>query len=281
MALIIDTEPLSDVVGVRVSGVDFTQPIDGPTAEALRDLFARNSVLCVSGQRLAATDQIRFADLFGPVDSAYRVRSSYGGKEVLSRGVMLVSNIRKNGEPIGSLPDGEMQFHSDGAHREVPYAATTLYAVKIPSRGGDTLFANLAAAYEALDDAIKAKIENLRVHNLYGYDNTFREQTTEADEPNSSSATHPLVKTHPITGRKSLYLSRLMTRYVVDMARNESNDLLEALFLHSENPEFIYAHKWSVNDLLIWDNRCLNHARTDFPDDEERLLRRFTVTERH
>ena len=90
-----------------------------------------------------------------------------------------------------------------------------------------------------------------------------------------------LVKKHPITGRKSLYLSRLMTRFIVDMDRNESDELLEMLFNHSEQKEFIYAHNWSVNDLLIWDNRCLNHARTDFPSEQERLLRRFTIPEWH
>ena len=277
----IDICPLSDVVGAIVEGVDLTRPLDDTTADLLRDTFSRNSILCIRGQQLAASDQIRFGDLFGPVDSGFRVRSGYGGQETRNRGVMLVSNIRKNGEPIGSLPDGEMQFHSDGAHRDIPYAATTLYAIKLPSVGGDTLFANLAMAYDALDDDTKNRIDELQVRNLYGYDDTFREETTEETEPNTSAATHNLVKTHPVTGRKSLYLSRLMTRHVVGMDRGESDDLLNMLFDHAERTEFVYAHKWLMNDLLIWDNRCLNHARTDFPGSEERLLRRLTITEWH
>ena len=115
-----------------------------------------------------------------------------------------------------------MQFHSDGAHRDIPYAATTLYAIKLPSVGGDTLFANLAMAYDALDDDTKNRIDELQVRNLYGYDDTFREETTEETEPNTSAATHNLVKTHPVTGRKSLYLSRLMTRHVVGMDRGRA-----------------------------------------------------------
>ena len=277
----IDIRPLSDVVGAIVEGVDLTCPLDDTTADLLRDTFSRNSILCIRGQQLAASDQIRFGDLFGPVDSGFRVRSGYGGQETRNRGVMLVSNIRKNGEPIGSLPDGEMQFHSDGAHRDIPYVATTLYAIKLPSVGGDTLFANLAMAYDALDDDTKNRIDELQVRNLYGYDDTFREETTEETEPNTSAATHNLVKTHPVTGRKSLYLSRLMTRHVVGMDRGESDDLLNMLFDHAERTEFVYAHKWLMNDLLIWDNRCLNHARTDFPGSEERLLRRLTITEWH
>ena len=277
----INIEPLSDVVGAVVEGVDLTRPVDHKTADILRDTFYRNCILCIRGQRLTASDQIRFGDLFGPVDSGFRERSGYGGEGVRNRGVMLVSNIRKNGEPIGSLPDGEMQFHSDGAHRDVPYAATTLYAIKLPSSGGDTLFANLANAYDALDDELKDRIDGLRVRNLYGYDDTFREETTEESEPNTSAATHELVKTHPVTGRKSLYLSRLMTRSVIGMDRSESDDLLNMLFDHAERPEFVYAHKWQKKDLLIWDNRCLNHARTDFPAAEERLLRRLTITDWH
>ena len=277
----INIQPLSNIVGAVVDGVDLTQPVDDATADLLRNTFYQNSILCIRDQQLAATDQIRFADLFGPVDSGFRVRSGYGGDETRQRGVMLVSNIRRNGVPIGSLPDGEMQFHSDGAHRDVPYAATTLYAIKLPSWGGDTLFANLAAAYDALDEETKERIDALQVRNLYGYDDTFREETSDESEPNTSAATHGLVKTHPITGRKSLYLSRLMTRHVIGMDRNESNDLLNRLFDHAEQPEFVYAHEWRPKDLLIWDNRCLNHARTDFPDTEERLLRRLTITEWH
>lgn len=270
--------PLSAVVGASVAGIDLRRPIGDAAAAALRDAFARYSVLCVRGQRLSAIEHARFVEAFGPVDAGYRVRSGHGGGEVRKRGVMLVSNIRKDGVPVGSLPDGEMQFHSDGAHRDVPYAATSLHAVRIPSRGGDTLFANLAAAWDALEDGAKARLEGLRARHVYGYDNTFRDEAASENGANSSSATHDLVRIHPVTGRKSLYLSRLMTRYVVGMDRRESDALLGRLFDHAEDPRFVYAHKWAVDDVLIWDNRCLNHARTDFPADEDRLLRRYTIS---
>ena len=270
--------PLSAVVGASVAGIDLRRPIGDAAAAALRDAFAKYSVLCVRGQRLSATEHARFVDAFGPVDAGYRVRSGHGGGEVRKRGVMLVSNIRKDGVPVGSLPDGEMQFHSDGAHRDVPYAATSLHAIRIPSRGGDTLFANLAAAWDALEDGMKARLEGLRARHVYGYDDTFRDEAAGENDANSSSATHDLVRIHPVTGRKSLYLSRLMTRYVVGMDRRESDALLGRLFDHVENPRFVYAHKWAVGDVLIWDNRCLNHARTDFPAEEDRLLRRYTIS---
>ena len=199
------------------------------------------------------------------------------GKE-RERGIMLITNIRENGQPIGALPDGEMHFHSDGSHRDVPYRATTLYAVQIPSRGGETKFANLYEAYDALPEATKQRIEGLKAAYIYDVYATLRDQVKE-DADNLSNAVHPLVKTHPETGRKSLYLSRLMTRNIVGMDRAESDRLLEELFEHAERPEFVYAHSWSVGDLLIWDNRCLNHARNDFPAEEIRLMRRVTVSE--
>ena len=279
MPAALDFSPLSPVVGAMVHGLDLRREIDDPTAERLRGAFARHALLCVRGQQVTASEHARFVAVFGPVDTGYRVRSGARSDDVRKRGVMLVSNIRKDGKPIGSLPDGEMQFHSDGAHRDVPYMATSLSAVRIPSRGGDTLFANLAAAHEALDEATRERIAGLRVRNMYGYDDTFRDETTDEDDPNSSSATHDLVRTHPGTGRKALYLNRLMTRRVIGMDRGESDALLARLFDHAERPEFVYAHKWAVGDVLIWDNRCLNHARTDFPKDEDRLLRRYTITD--
>lgn len=277
MTLTIDIEPLSPVLGASVRGIDLRQPVDERTADLIRDAFTRYSVLRVPGQKISAEDQRNFAALFGRVDGAYRDRSSGNLRKSASRGVMLVSNIRKNGEPIGSLPDGEMQFHSDGAHRQYPYRATTLYAIKIPSRGGDTLFANLYAAYDALPAATKARIEDLETVCVYDY--AAQDRSNIGADPDLPRAKHRLVRTHPDSGRKSLYLSRLMTEYVVGMDRDAGERLLVELIEHAERPEFIYAHKWTPGDLLIWDNRCVNHARTDFPAEEQRLLRRYTVSD--
>ncbi len=271
--------PLSPVAGARIDGIDLKKPIDAKARSVLQAAFAHHMVLCVRGQRISAVDHARFASVFGQVDQGFRVRSGEGTSEVRKRGVMLVSNIRKNGVPIGSLPDGDMQFHSDGMHRDRPYLATSLGAIRIPSRGGDTLFANLAAAHDALAPAMKMRLGGLRARHVYGYDDTIRSETLEESHPNSSAATHDLVQTHPVTGRKSLYLSRLMTRYVHGLSPGESNALLAELFDHSERPEFIYRHQWVENDVLVWDNRCLNHARTDFSPDEDRLLRRYTITD--
>jgi taurine dioxygenase len=216
--------------------------------------------------------------MFGKGDGAVRGAKKQGKTRTGKRGVMYVSNVKENGQPIGVLPDGEMQFHSDGAHRDSPYRATTLYGIKIPSKGGDTLFANLYAAYDALSPAMKDRIAGLKTQFVYDYDAQER-NFTEDDDAGLPRAVHDLVRTHPVTGRKSLYLSRLMTRRIVDMDAAEGEALLLDLFDHAEKPEFVYAHKWTPDDLVVWDNRCLNHARTDFPPEEERMLRRYTVSE--
>ena len=278
MNLTIDIEPLSNVLGASVRGVDLTRPVDDRIADNIRDAIHRYSLLCFPGQKLSADDQLRFANIFGKGDGGVRDTKGIGAKRTDNRGVMYVSNIRENGKPIGVLPDGEMQFHSDGAHRDSPYRATTLYGIKIPSRGGDTLFANLHAAYEALPQATKDRIDGLKTQFVYDYDAQDRDFTDD-DDTNLPRAVHNLVRIHPATGRKSLYLSRLMCRRVVDMDPAKSEALLMDLFDHAEKPEFVYAHKWEIEDLVIWDNRCLNHARTDFPADEQRMLRRYTISE--
>ena len=275
--LAIDVTPLSPALGAAVRGIDLRETYDDATAQAIRDAFTRYSVLCFPDQKISPQDQVRFANIFGPPDVRFRPRSGEASEAVRERGVMLVSNIRKDGVPIGSLPDGEMQFHSDGSHRQRPYRATTLFAIKVPSRGGETLFANLYKAYETLPEPMKRRLDGLKVCNIYNYDSVSRDATDEND-PKNSVAIHPLVRVHPDSKRKSLYLSRLMSRYIAAMDRKESDALLAELFDHIERPEFVYMHRWTPGDLVIWDNRCTNHARNDFPA-EPRLLRRYTVSE--
>ena len=271
-------KPLSTALGARIEGIDLSKEYGEETRRALREAFARYSVLCVPGQDISYDDQVRFAAIFGKADEKKLTNEQKGTGVNRERGVMYVTNIRENGKQVGSLPDGEMQFHSDGSHRKIPYRATSLYAIQLPSRGGETKFANLYAAYDALPEATKQRLEGLVCKYVYAVDTTFREQTNDADM-SLSNAEHPLVKTHPDTGRKSLYLSRLMSRYIIGMDRKESDALLAELFDHAEKPEFVYAHPWQLKDIVIWDNRCTNHARNDFPREETRLLRRITVSE--
>ena len=222
-------------------------------------------------QSLSEEDQVRFAEYFGPLGKTLNVHNT--GRHPA---IMLVSNIRKDGKPIGALPDGEMQFHTDQCYVERPAAASMLYAIEVPRVGGNTLFSNAYLAYETLPSEIKRRIDGRKALNAYDYDNaaTFRGTRIRDGVPHY---THPVVRTHPATGRKALYVNRLMTLAIEGLPEAESAALLELLFDHQEKRRFVYEHVWRVGDILMWDNRCTLHARTDFSPDERRLMRRITI----
>ena len=262
--------PLSPALGAEISGIDLRDPIDAALKGKLLDVWHEHLVILLRDQVLDEDAQVRFAETFGPPAKITSGRSF----SVKHPSVMLISNIRQDGKPIGALPDGEMQFHTDQCHQAVPAKATLLYAIEIPSHGGNTLFANAYAAYATLPDDIKARIEGRRALNAYDKDST---QRTARYDNAASSCRHPVVRTHPATGRKALYVNRLMTREIEGLPHAESDALLEKLFDHQEQQQFVYEHVWRPGDLLMWDNRCTLHARTDFPAGERRLLRRVTI----
>jgi taurine dioxygenase len=190
--------------------------------------------------------------------------------------IMLISNIREDGKPIGALPDGEMSFHHDRIQTEVPHMASLLYSVEVPSHGGDTCFAAGHAAYETLAPEVKAKLEGRRVLNGYRYGTQKRGDKTGGYDA-EDAASHPAFRTHEETGRKAIFVNRLMSTKVEGLDDAEGERLLNAVFDHAEKPEFVYCHKWRVGDLLMWDNRNSMHARTDFPSDQRRLMWRTQI----
>lgn len=264
--------PLGQRIGMEVRGIDLSRPLgEAGFSEISRALF-EHCIILFRGQSLSEEDQVGFASRLGELG---RVLHNHRGASNHHPGVMFISNIRENGELIGALPDGEMHFHSDQCYMECPTAISMLYAMEIPSKGGNTLFANMYEAYDALPAGVKAKLEGRRALNVYDYDNSPNlRAAVKADAPRFA---HPVVRTHPITGRRALYVNRLMTESIVDMPRVESDALLAMLFDHAENPAWIYEHVWRPGDLLAWDNRCSMHARTDFDAAERRLMRRCVV----
>jgi taurine dioxygenase len=263
--------PLSPALGAEIVGVDLSQPMSDELFEKILQCWHDNVVVLFRAQHLSEADQVRFAERFGPLALSHTRRYT-----TANPAVMLISNIRENGKQIGALPDGEMQFHSDQCYQEKPAMASMLYAIEVPSVGGNTLFANAYAAYETLSDDIKCRLDGLKAMHAYDYDNASMKRGTTIKDGVPHFA-HPLVRTHPATGRKALYVNRLMTIAVEGLPEAESDELLNILFKHQENPAFVYEHVWRVDDLLMWDNRCALHARTDFPNDERRLMRRVTV----
>jgi len=265
----IKTRPLSPAIGAEIIGVDLSQPTDAETKQKMLDIWHDNLVILIRDQNLDEDSHVRFADNFGEPAKVSSGRA-FSKKHP---SVMLISNIRENGEVIGALPDGEMHFHTDQCHQQRPAKATILYAMEVPKEGGDTLFSNAYLAYETLPAEIKSKIEGKRALNAYVKDSTLRSDGYE----NGASSWHPIVRTHPVTKRKALYVNRLMTREIEGMSKAESEEILNFLFDHQEQDKFVYGHKWRPGDVLMWDNRCSLHARTDFSAAERRLMRRVTI----
>jgi taurine dioxygenase len=268
--------PLTKHIGCEVKGIDLRNPVAPTAASAIYRAWLDHAVLLFRGQELTQEDLIRVTGIFGDFAPIGRPAATLpkGFAKVLPN-IMLISNIRENGETIGALPDGEMMFHHDTIHREEPHKATLLYSVEIPTYGGDTLFASGTAAYDALDPAMKRKLEGLKAVNFYVYNSVTRNDKQGVDA--TSQAVHPVVRTHEETKRKALYINRLMSVRIEGMPEAESDALLNFLYDHCEKPEFVYAHVWRKGDLVVWDNRCSSHARTDFPSDQRRLLLRTTV----
>jgi taurine dioxygenase len=273
----ISAVPLTKHIGAEIKGIDLKQPIDAATVKELNRLWLEHLVLLFRGQELSQEEFVRATCVFGRMGKLARpAEFRPPGFARLLDDIMLISNIRENGVPIGALPDGEMWFHHDMLHVEIPHKGTCLYSIEVPSHGGNTLFANCYKAYETMPRELRDKLEGRRAFNSYSLGEVKRGDGTGV---HVKKASHPVFRTHEETGRKAVYINRLMTERIEGMSKEESDRLLQAVFDHSENPEWIYEHVWRPHDMLLWDNRCSMHARTDFPAGERRLMLRTTIAD--
>jgi taurine dioxygenase len=268
--------PLTKHIGAELRGIDLRKKPDEETIRAIYQAWLDHLVIIFPDQDLSQEDLVRVTGYFGEIGGLHRPPKYFPkGYSSLLPGIMLISNIRENGEPIGALPDGEMMFHHDMIHAEVPSKATMLYSVEIPSTGGNTLFASGYAAYDTLDPQVRAALEGRKALHHYNYGSTVRGDGKGVEA--FGECIHPVFRTHEETQRKAIYVNRLMTVRVLDLPEEESTRLLDIVWDHSEKPEFVYEHVWRKGDLLLWDNRCSSHARTDFPSSERRLMLRTTI----
>ncbi len=269
-----EIRPLSPAIGVEIVGVDLSVPMDEADFARIRRAWEENCIALFRGQRLDEQQQVAFAARFGPLGTI--VNESDPLKLGQHPSVLYVSNIRVDGKLTGILPDGEMFFHSDTCYLERPAMASMLYAMEIPSRGGNTLYANGFRAYDALPEVMRRRLRDCRALNVYDYAGNPTHRA-ESLPPDVKQYAHPVFRTHPPTGRKSLYVNRLMTWSILDLEAADSAATLDVLFDHQERPEFVYEHEWRRGDVVLWDNRSCLHARSDFDPNERRRLRRVTV----
>jgi taurine dioxygenase len=257
--------------GVEILNVDLTKPLSDDRFDAVMEVWHQCRVIVFRDQKLEPDDQLRFGRRVGELSVIHT--EEFAGEDPA---IMYISNVKEDGEFVHALPVGEMMFHIDQCYKPTPAKATILYAMEIPAKGGNTLFADMIAAYDALDEETKARIEGLKALNVYDYDAGATHTAAEVSDDAPRYA-HPIARTHPVTGEKALFINRLMTREIVGLPADESRALLEKLFDHQENPAFVYEHRWRLGDLLMWDNRCTLHARRDFNPEESRIMRRLTV----
>jgi taurine dioxygenase len=269
----LSVEKLTPVIGAAVDGIDLRRALDPQSVNAIRSAWYEHTILLIRGQDISEEEQVRFGEYFGVLGKVMKRRAAMADHHP---SVMFISNIRENGELIGALPDGEVYFHSDHCFVAKPPAGTMLYAMEIPSRGGNTVFANMYAAYDSLPQAMKDRLGGLHALNVYDLGGAPAKRM-KSIPPDAASYVHPVVRTHPVTKRKALYVNRLMTYRIEGVSDAESESLLDYLFDYQEQGQFLYEHVWRPGDIILWDNRCTLHARTDFEANERRLLRRITL----
>jgi taurine dioxygenase len=266
-------------LGAEIVGLDLARPLDDEAFAAVRRAFLDSEgVLVLRDQKITPEQHIAFSRRFGPLMiHVLRQFLLDGHPEIL-----LVSNVIENGKPIG-LGDAGRYWHSDLSYAAEPSLGSLLHAREIPPEGGDTSFANLYAAYDALPADIKRRIDGKRAVHSYrkSYDrlegSSWRPPLTASQKEEVQEVTHPVVRTHPGTGRKALFVNEGFTSHIIDLPEAESDELLRILFAHSTEPRFIYRHRWQEHDLVFWDNRCAIHLAHGCPPELRRHMHRTTV----
>ncbi|CAN5555366.1 TauD/TfdA family dioxygenase [soil metagenome] len=266
-------------VGAEIVGLDISRPISDSDFARIHRAHLDHHVLVFRDQRVSPEAHIDFSRRFGPLE----IHVLHQFQLADHPEILIVSNIKENGQPIG-LGDAGVYWHSDISYKPKPSLGSLLHAQELPSEGGDTLFADQHLAWEALSPELQQRILPLRAEHSYlaKYEelrakNPWRPKLSQAQIDQVAPAVHPIVRTHPETGRKALFVSEHFTTRIVDLPKDEGDALLAELFAHSVRPEFIYRHQWQPHDLVFWDNRSLMHLAAGTPDHLRRRLNRTTV----
>jgi len=278
-ATIFQVHRLDTALGAEIVDLDLSRPLDDKTFNALRRAFLEsNGLLVFRAQYITPEQHISFSRRFGPL--MIHVLRQYllpGHPEILR-----ISNVVENGKPIG-LGDAGRVWHSDLSYTSEPSLGSLLHALELPMEGGDTSFANMSAAYDALPADIRQRVEGKRAVHSYShsYDrfsgSKWRPPLTQNQKDEVREVVHPVVRTHPETGRKALFVNEGFTSRILDLPEAESRELLELLFVHSTKPSFVYRHRWQDHDLVFWDNRCTIHLAHGCPPQLRRHMHRTTV----
>ncbi len=271
--------PLHQDFFAEVTGVDLRQPLDDETFEEIRDAFHHYAVLLFPEQPLDDDQQIAFTEQFGPLERA--LDTALGGTPEIAN----LSNVDDKGEKFHGedlralFLSGNQRWHSDSSFKVVPAMASALSAREVPPEGGETEFADMRAAYDALPEAQKNELDGLEAEHdyIYSQGQISLEALTESEKPELPPVHHPVIRTHPVTGRKSLYIGRHAS-HIVGQPVEESRALLAKLLEDATEPQFVHSHRWRVGDLVMWDNRCVLHRGRPWDDSKyKRVMHRTTI----
>lgn len=274
---------LAPALGAELSGVDLSRSLsDDEFAELHRAWLASDGVLVVRDQHLEAEQHLtlsrRFGPLFGEAEQLQETVKKY--LHPAHPGIYRVSNKVEDGKPLGRARAGTY-WHSDVSFRRRPAMASLLHAIEIPSYGGDTLFASMYSAFESLSHGLKSMIEPLTAAHDFAVAAPVSyapEHVDHSDFDGQNRTVHPVVITHPETGRRALFVNPGFTSHLHGFTREESKPILTYLYEHAVRPEHVYRHRWQVGDLVIWDNRCVMHyAIADYEGLGDRYMHRTTV----
>jgi taurine dioxygenase len=279
--------PLSPSLGADIDGVDLAK-LDDADFTAIEHAWHDHLVLRFRGQSLTDRQLMDLSRRFGQLD-----RVPIRAADVLANDdprvsvaadardyVNIISNVKVDGKPIGGLGNYEAHWHSDMSYNDVPPMASVLYGIEVPPAGGNTSFANMYAAYESLEDADKQRLAGLIcIHDASrnSAGELRRGFADVADATQTIGARHPIVRTHPVTRRKCLFLGRRRAAYVVGLPLADSEALLDRLWAHATQPALCWTQEWRVGDVVIWDNRCALHRRDDFDDNYRRVMHRTQI----
>lgn len=274
-----EIRPFDGAVGAEIVGLDLTQPVSTEDFQRVHRAHLEHHVLVFRDQRITPAQQVDFSRRFGPLQ--IHVLHQFALPDHPE--VLIVSNIRENGQPIG-LGDAGHFWHSDISYVDKPSLGSFLHAQELPAEGGDTLFANQHSAYDALPAELRKAIAPLRAEHSYlaKYEelrsrSPWRPKLSQEQIDQVKPVVHPVVRTHPETGRKALFVSEHFTTRIVDVPEDESRQILAELFDLSTRPEHVYRHVWQERDMVFWDNRAVMHVAGGTPDHLRRKLYRTTI----
>jgi len=286
--------PTGKALGAEIRGIDLSQPVPDDVGNALRRAWAEHLVLLFPEQRIDDDQLLGAAQIFGGTQEAAARKFLLAGghavddKKVSRHGsVSIISNLDKNGVPVrdnGGLGSLEVVWHSDNSYVEMPPAGSMLYSLEVPiDGGGDTSFNNQYLAYDELPDDLKGAVEGRfqrqdSSRNSAGVLRPTAKLPTRPEEV--EGPIHPLVRVHPVTGRRALYLGRRRvwpSNYILGLSNEESEALLDRLWAHATQPKYAWTHVWSVGELILWDNRCCMHYRTEIDVRQRRVMHRTVI----